>query len=187
MVSPSRILLISGSLRRNSTNTASLRTAQVVAPVGVDAILYEGLGSLPHFNPDDDRAPLAPAVETLRATIHWADASLFSTPEYAGALPGSFKNLLDWTIGDDQPGSINEKPVAWINASPRAAVHAHDSLRLVLGFANAVVVEPACIHVPVTAAAIDAQGTIPNHDTRDHIARAIEALSEYVAAPRVSR
>ena len=53
---------------------------------------------------------------------------LFSTPEYAGALPGSFKNLLDWTVGDDQPGSMNGKPVAWVNVSPRGAEHAHESL-----------------------------------------------------------
>ncbi|WP_306796085.1 NAD(P)H-dependent oxidoreductase [Nocardia sp. XZ_19_369] len=24
---------------------------------------------------------------------------LFCTPEYAGTLPGSLKNLLDWTVG----------------------------------------------------------------------------------------
>lgn len=54
------------------------------------------------------------------------DGVVFSVPEYAGALPGSFKNLLDRTIGDDQPGSIYEKPVAWINASPRGAVNAHE-------------------------------------------------------------
>ena len=41
----------------------------------------------------------------LRGTIHEADALLFSTPEYAGALPGSLKNLLDWTIRAGTSGS----------------------------------------------------------------------------------
>lgn len=117
-----RVLLVSGSLRTKSTSAAVLRTAQVVAPPGVVTVLYEDLADLPHFNPDDDVDPLPEAVAALRAQIHQADALLFSTPEYAGALPGSFKNLLDWTIGDDQPGSISEKPVAWINASPRKSV-----------------------------------------------------------------
>lgn len=48
-----------------------------------------------------------------------ADAVLFCTPEYAGALPGSFKNLLDWTVGG---GETYGKPAAWINRrSMRAA------------------------------------------------------------------
>ena len=109
-----RVLMISGSLRDGSTNTAMLETARACAPEGVEAVLYEGLGGLPHFNPDDDVEPLDPPSPSCAAAIDAADAVLFSTPEYAGALPGSFKNLLDWTIGG---GEIYEKPVGWINAS----------------------------------------------------------------------
>ena len=92
-----RVLLISGSLRAASTNTAVLRTARAVAPEGIEAVLYEGMAALPHFNPDDDAegAPVHPAVAELRAGIAAAGALLFCTPEYAGALPGSFKNLLE--------------------------------------------------------------------------------------------
>jgi NAD(P)H-dependent FMN reductase len=84
-----RILLISGSTRSASTNSALLRTA---AEVDQEARLYDGLSRLPHFNPDDDADPLAPEVAELRAAIDDADAVLFCTPEYAGTLPGSFKN-----------------------------------------------------------------------------------------------
>jgi NAD(P)H-dependent FMN reductase len=38
-------------------------------------------------------------VADLRRQIEAADAVVFCTSEYAGALPGSFKNLLDWTVG----------------------------------------------------------------------------------------
>ena len=43
---------------------------------------------------------------------------LFSTPEYAGALPGSFKNLLDWTVGG---GETYGMPVGWVNVSGPAS------------------------------------------------------------------
>src|ERR1700744_2233658 len=109
------ILMISGSLRRGSTNTALLRTLAQIAPPSVHAVLYEDLGSLPHFDPDLARPPSPLAVDQLRRAIRSADALLLCTPEYAGALPGSFKNLLDWTIGDEDPRSIYKKPVAWIN------------------------------------------------------------------------
>ena len=141
-----------------------------VAPHDVVTIMYEGLASLPHFNQDDDRDPLPPAVDDLRGAVRAADAVLFSTPEYAGALPGSFKNLLDWLIGDGLPRSIYEKPVAWINASPRGAPNAHAELRTVLGYAHAAIVEAACIYVPITEAMIGLDGLIADTTARDELA-----------------
>ena len=41
----------------------------------------------------------------MRAAIAAADAVVFCTPEYAGTLPGSFKNLLDWTVGGAMTGT----------------------------------------------------------------------------------
>jgi chromate reductase, NAD(P)H dehydrogenase (quinone) len=171
-----RVLLISGSLRSGSTNDAVLRTVQAVAPPDVDTVLYDGLGELPHFNPDLDEAPLPPAVDALRAAVRAADAVLFSTPEYAGTLPGSFKNLLDWTIGDDQAGSIYEKPVAWINSSSRGATGADETLRMVLGYAHATIVEAACAQIPVAAPMVDDDGLIDDPSVRDRLRRALIAL-----------
>jgi NAD(P)H-dependent FMN reductase len=148
-----------------------------LAPEGVECHFYDGLARLPAFNPDDDRQPLPPEVSVLRQAIHAADAVIFSTPEYAGALPGSLKNLLDWTIGDDQAGSIYNKPVAWINASPRGADGAHAELRTVLGYAHANIIDGACVSVPVTPAMIDAGGLVADEASRVAIARALEALT----------
>jgi NAD(P)H-dependent FMN reductase len=96
------VVLISGSLREGSTNTAVLRTATELADAPVTPTLYGGMADLPHFNPDDDREgePVHAAVAELRAQIAAADAVLLCTPEYAGALPGALKNLLEWTVGD---------------------------------------------------------------------------------------
>jgi chromate reductase len=141
-----RVLLISGSTRGRSTNTALLRTAQAAPPGGVEAVLYGAMTGLPHFNPDDDLDPLPPAVVDLREQIGSAVAVLFCTPEYAGALPGTFKNLLDWTVGGPE---MYGKPVAWVNvsASPTRAAHAHASLETVLRTIHADVVSDACAHI----------------------------------------
>jgi NAD(P)H-dependent FMN reductase len=170
------ILAISGSLRAQSTNTALLRTAQALAEAPIVVELYDGMSALPHFNPDDDHEPLPPDVVALRSAIHAADALLLSTPEYAGALPGSFKNLLDWTIGDDQPGSIYEKPVAWINGSSHGASNAQASLRLVLGFAHARIVEEACADVPITTNEIGANGLVAARAVREQLAAVLARL-----------
>jgi NAD(P)H-dependent FMN reductase len=182
-MSERRVLLISGSLRSQSTNAAVLRTAVAVAPPPVVPTVFEGLAGLPNFNPEDDGPRLPDEVRELRAAIHEADAVLFSTPEYAGGLPGSFKNLLDWTIGDAEARAIYEKPVAWINASTRGAANAHQALRRVLGYAHATVVEPACVDAPVTSSLIDADGLIADHATRERIRRSLAALVEHLDGP----
>ena len=50
-----RILAISGSLRTGSSNTTLLLAASMLAREGVSVDLYDGLGDLPHFNPDVER------------------------------------------------------------------------------------------------------------------------------------
>jgi NAD(P)H-dependent FMN reductase len=181
-----RILLISGSLRSGSTNTALLRTAQAVAPEGVETVFYEGIGGLPHFNPDDDAEglPVHPAVAELRSAVARADALLVSTPEYAGALPGSFKNLLEWTVGD---ASTYRKPIAWVNVSargPDGGADAHDSLRKVLGYVHAEIVEDACARIPVARAAVGADGLIGDPEIRARVVGVIRGLAVHVATPR---
>jgi NAD(P)H-dependent FMN reductase len=183
MERPLHVLLISGSLRDGSTNTAVLRTAAEVAGDGVSTTLYTGMGGLPHFNPDDDREGerVHPAVAELRAEVAAADALLLCTPEYAGALPGAFKNLLEWTVGD---GGTYGKPIAWINAAgpaaPTGAADAHDSLRKVLGYVHADIVEEACARIPLTRDAVGAGGTVADGRAREQIAQTVGALARHL-------
>ena len=115
-------------------------------------------------------------------------AILFCTPEYAGALPGSFKNLLDWTIGDEHPGSIYRKPVAWINVSASAtgAADAHESLGKVLGYAHADVIAAACVRIPVRRHMIDGDGLIGDPAIRRDALNALSLLSDGRRATRTA-
>jgi chromate reductase len=177
MASGRRILLISGSLRKGSTNSAALRTLARFAPASVEAAIYPGLAELPAFNPDREDNDLPAAVADLREDIRASDGLLFSTPEYAGGLPGAFKNLLDWTVGDDRPGSIYEKPVAWVNVAARGAPNAHESLRKVLGYVNAAIVEPACLAVPVTGAMVNVEGLMADEAMVRRLTASLERLA----------
>ncbi|MGW3263107.1 NADPH-dependent FMN reductase [Streptomyces sp. NPDC001056] len=170
------ILLLSGSLRVGSTNEALLRTAQVVAAeAGVRAVVHDGLGRLPHFNPDDDREPLPAAVAEMRAAIDAADALLICTPEYAGTLPGAFKNLLDWTVGGTE---ICDKPVAWVNvAAPGRGQGAEATLRTVLGYTGAAIVEAACARVPVGRADVGEDGVVADAEVRRRVGDVLGLLA----------
>lgn len=178
MGSPVTILLVSGSTRAASGNTAALRTARALAPDGVHAILYEGLAELPAFNPDADPADPHPAVARLRQSLTAADAVLFCTPEYAGTLPGSLKNLLDWTVGT---GEVNEKPVAWLTvAAAGRGTGAEATLRLVLTYVAADIVAAACVRASVGRDAVGPDGVVTDPGIRAAIAGSLDELVRHV-------
>jgi NAD(P)H-dependent FMN reductase len=173
------LLLISGSLRDGSTNTALLRTAQAIDP---DTKLFAAMGALPHYSPDDDGDDLPAAVAELRAAVGRAEAMLVCTPEYAGALPGAFKNLLEWLVGG---GEAYRKPIAWINvsgpAAPSGGADAHDSLRKVVGYISMEIVEDACVRIPVSRDAVGEDGLVADPAIREPLAAALAALREGAA------
>ncbi len=173
-----RLLLITGSTRRGSTNTAGLRAAHDSPPAGTSTVLHTGLADLPAFNPDDDHHPLPTPVVRLRRRIAAADAVVFCTPEYAGALPGSFKNLLDWTVGGAE---IYGKPVAWLNvAAPGRGELAHKSLATVLGYVGAHVLDDACARIQVPRSAVGPGGGIVAPELVDAIRRFVADVAVQV-------
>ncbi|RKT18187.1 NAD(P)H-dependent FMN reductase [Streptomyces sp. 1114.5] len=171
------ILLLPGSLRAGSANETVLRTAAVVAAAtpGLRTTYYTGLAGLPHFNPDHDTDPLPEPVVALRAAIEAADALLVCTPEYAGTLPGSFKNLLDWTVGGVE---ISDKPTAWINAAgPGRGGGAEATLRTVLGYTGAAVVDAACVRIPLERGAVGPDGLVADPLVRERIGAVLAELA----------
>ncbi|GGE28771.1 NAD(P)H dehydrogenase (quinone) [Primorskyibacter flagellatus] len=111
-----KVLAISGSARRASTNTALLHGLAACAPDGVRVEVWAGVAGLPVFNPDEegDRTPVP--VREFAAQVAAADAIVVSCPEYVHALPGGFKNAIDWLVSREE---IIGKPVALLHASHR--------------------------------------------------------------------
>ena len=173
-----RLLLISGSTRNGSSNTLAVRTLHELDHPGVITELYDGLPTLPAFIPYAD--PVPAAVEELLTRVSEADAVVFSTPEYAGGLPGALKNLLAWTVGG---GQLYEKPVAWLDvASPGRGAGARAQLQTVLGYVGARVVDSACTQLALDRAdgavtlSVDAE-----HQLRGavgHLASAVEEVRD---------
>ncbi len=133
-------LAVSGSLRTASSNSVLLHAAALLAPEGVEVRFYERMGELPHFNPELE---IPPQVADLKRAVVEADGVLFCTPEYVHALPGSFKNLLDWLVSD---GELWNKPVAVLSA--RQSEFAEPQLREILRTLMALVCEEASVVVP---------------------------------------
>ncbi|WP_328290610.1 NADPH-dependent FMN reductase [Nocardia aurantiaca] len=172
-----RILLISGSTREGSTNTAALRSIAADAGSDFEAVRFDGLLGLPAFVPGEEPEP--PAVEALHRQLAAADAVLFCTPEYAGMIPGSLKNLLEWTVGN---ADLSEKPVAYVNVAYEGRGEAAvATLRTVLGYVGAELVEAACGRITVLQSSIGPDGLVADQHVRGCLNAAARALAAHAA------
>jgi len=172
-----RLLAISGSLRAVSTNSALLNAAALLAPAGMEIDVWQGLATLPHFNPDDDVDPLPPPVVDWRSKVAVADGLLISSPEYARGIPGSLKNALDWLVsGPEHPG----KPIAFFHASERG-VASQAALRLVLETMGTRIVDSACITINLLGTEKDAATVAANPAYAAKITAALKAFAEAIA------
>jgi chromate reductase len=139
-----RVLGISGSLRRDSLNSALLRAAAERLPGGVELVEFEHLGDIPPYNEDIESGGSTPdAVRELREAIREADAVLIATPEYNHSIPGQLKNALDWASRPAGQSALNGTPAAAIGASQSmfGGVWAQAELRKVLAAMGGRVIE----------------------------------------------
>jgi len=138
-----RILGISGSLRRDSHNTALLRAAAELVPPEDELVVFDGVKDVPAYDEDDEGEPLPAAVAALVTAVAEADAVLFATPEYNASVPGALKNALDWASRPLATNVFRNKPVAVIGSSAGmfGAVWAQAELRKVLAAMGARVAE----------------------------------------------
>ena len=168
---------ICGSLRTRSSNASLLDAVALLAPAGVEVQRYDGLASLPAFNPDDDVEPAPKAVRALRARIASADALVISSPEYAHGVPGALKNALDWLVSGVE---IFQKPVALLNPSPRS-LFAHPQLMETLRVMSATVLDDACLTLPISGRRLDAQGIAADAELSAAIRGALDVLASSMA------
>jgi chromate reductase len=177
-----RILGISGSLRRDSHNTSLLRAAAEAAGPDIEFELYDGLKQIPPYDEDDDVHPRPESVARLNEAIAAADAVFFSTPEYNSSIPGQLKNAIDWVSRPVATNALRNKPVAVVGASTGGfgAVWAQAELRKVLAAVGARVLD---LELPVPHAHTRFEdGGLTDDEIRTRLEEAIEALADAARA-----
>lgn len=115
-----KIVGISGSLRKASFNTGLLRAAAEVMPEGATLEVHT-IAGIPLYNADEEaESGIPPAVTALKEAMMSADGVLLVTPEYNNSMPGPFKNAIDWTSrpSEDIGKVFGGRPFAIMGASP---------------------------------------------------------------------
>ena len=173
---PLQIVGLCGSLRANSINRAVLEAARLLAPPSIKRLSIADGSIAPHFNPDLDVPERLPrAAAAWRELVGSADGMVICMPEYAGGVPGAFKNSLDWLAGST---AIYRKPVAIFAASNRG--QGHSGLLPVLRTLGANLVPPSCISLGLNAAGVTADSLRADLTISTTIKAALDAFVHHI-------
>src|SRR5450432_815986 len=167
-----KILAVSGSLRSNSSNTILLNAIEKMIPPQVEFFLYDGIGSLPHFNDADE--PSVAVMEWKRYLLA-SDAVLVCSPEYAFGIPGSLKNAFDWTVGS---GELVNKPLALITAAT-GGEKAHAAFLQIFTALSAAIPEGCSLLISYVRSKLNAAGEISDAATADAVKRLLDNLISF--------
>jgi chromate reductase len=175
---PISVCGIAGSLRAASYNRALVRAAQQLAPDDMRIDIFDGLGDLPLFNSDVEKAGDPDAVLALKKAIGGADALLIATPEYNHGVPGVLKNAIDWASRPPRTSVLLGKPTAIFGASPgiTGTARAQSQLRQALVFTGTPALLQPEILVYRAAEKFDEQGNLTDERTREFVGKLLVEL-----------
>lgn len=143
------LLGFSGSLRRESANTAILRTLAEMVADKAD-LKIRSLADLPLYNGDEDGEHAPKAVKALKAAILAADGIVIASPEYNYGTSGVLKNAIDWASRPAYASVLKGKPVLVMTSSPGllGGVRAQIQVREMMAATLSRVVSRAEIVIP---------------------------------------
>ncbi len=175
-----RILALSGSLRKQSYNTALVHAARKAAPK--DMVVEIGdLASIPPYDADVQERGVPAAVEQLASAIREADGIMIATPEYNYSIPGVLKNAIDW-ISRVDPQPFDGKPIAVMGASMGnlGTVRAQYHLRQVFVFLNGLVMNRPEVFVGAAHEKFDTDGNLVDDETAAFLSEFLQQFARWV-------
>lgn len=110
------IVAISGSIRKDSINTALIHATAKLAPADMKVELVS-IADLPLYNMDLE-ADFPASAKAMKDAVRAADAVLFAVPEHNFSFPGVLKNAIDWGSRPYGDNVFEGKPVILQSASP---------------------------------------------------------------------
>ncbi|HEX6361890.1 MAG TPA: NADPH-dependent FMN reductase [Albitalea sp.] len=187
---PLTLVGLSGSLRRDSYNTALLRAAAASMPAGA-TLRIETPAGIPLYDADEEARAFPARVSALKDLVAAADGLMLATPEYNNSVPGVAKNVIDWLSrpNADIARVFGGKPVAILGASPGGlgTVLAQNAWLPVFRTLGASVWTGGRLLVSRAGSVFDAQGEIVDAAARENLRKFVEGFVAHVAQVQSTR
>lgn len=179
---PFNIAVIVGSIRQDSSNLKLAKALTVLGKGKFSAKILR-IDDLPLFSEDLEKNFPENATR-LKNDLSTADAVLFVTPEYNRSIPGVLKNAIDWASRPYGKNSFAGKPAAIIGTSPGAigTACAQQHLKPVLNYLDVTLMGQPEAYIQFKADMIDAQGNVPNDDTKAFLQKFVDRFAAWVEA-----
>src|SRR3954462_5397437 len=182
-----KILGISGSLRKNSFNTAALKTCLELMPAGMSMTIAR-IDDIPLFNQDVFDAGLPASAKRFRDEVTAADGLLIASPEYNFSLSAALKNAIDWA--SRPPNQVfQDKPIAIFSASqgPMGGARVQYDARRILGQLWAHVLPRPEVFIGAAQTKIDAQGKITDEATKKFLTDLMAGFKTWIERMQVRK
>lgn len=171
------IVAISGSLRKDSFNTALLREFVKLAPEGM-RIEIVNIDTLPLYNSDEE-SPLPAPAQALKERIKAADGIIIATPEYNRSISGALKNAIDWASRPYGENSFAKKPVlvAGVSSGKIGTAVAQSHLKQIMVYLDTDLVGQPELYLGPAQDIFDGEANMTNDSTKELLAKALAALA----------
>ena len=175
-----KIIAISGALRKASTNTGLLRAIKELAPAHV-VFEIATLHAIPLYDGDDEALHGKPeAVKALDEKIRSADGIIISTPEYNYSFPGVLKNATDWLSRGGSPFQAKRTGLVGAADGMLGAARAQLAFRQNLQGLQAIVMPKPEVFAGNASQRFDAEGNLKDQELRKHLGVWLTAFLDWV-------
>jgi len=175
-----KVLGISGSLRKQSFNSALLRASLELKPIKMEIEIFN-LIDIPMYNSDVEQEGLPESVRIFKEKISAADSLLIASPEYNFSVTGAMKNAIDWASRPPNNSPLNGKPFAIMGASggTSGTIRSQMHFRQIAILNNMHAMNVPGVYVQVAKTKFNENLELTDEATREHLKNFLDAFYKW--------
>ena len=180
MATPHNVVVIAGSLRKESFTLKIANALAKLAPVSLQLEVVTPHG-ISFFNQDLEAAPPADWL-AFRDKLQKSNGVLFVTPEYNRSIPGVLKNMIDVASRPYGKSSFLGKPTGIVSNSPGplGGVSAAKHLQNIMpGISGPIMGQPE-IYLNGVGDAFDEKGSLTKESLQKVLQQYIDVFAAFV-------
>ncbi len=175
-----KVLMISGSLRKDSYNRKALQIAKKFTTefgVEVEEVDLKAL-NLPIYDQDIQDQGLPESVKKFKQIIEGSDVIFIASPEYNYSVPGGLKNALDWASREGNSFTGKVGAIFGASSGPYGTLRSQPHLRQIMTSLNVLLLPQPQVMIGNAPEIFDTEGNLTNQKNLDQLKNLIQKTLE---------